>query len=31
VLETPGEKQSGVSAEEVAFALTLRERGLAAR
>jgi deoxyribonuclease-4 len=31
VLETPGEKQRGASAEEVAFALTLRERGLAAR
>jgi deoxyribonuclease-4 len=30
VLETPGEK-SGASAEEVAFALALRERGLAAR
>jgi deoxyribonuclease-4 len=31
VLETPGERQSGASAEEVGFALTLRERGLAAR
>jgi deoxyribonuclease IV len=31
VLETPGEKRSGASAEEVAFAVTLRERGLAAR
>jgi deoxyribonuclease-4 len=31
VLETPGERQSGASAEEVGFAVTLRERGLAAR
>jgi deoxyribonuclease-4 len=31
VLETPGEKRSGASAEEVAFAVTLRERGIAAR
>ncbi len=31
VLETPGEKRSGASAEEVAFALALRERGIAAR
>jgi deoxyribonuclease IV len=31
VLETPGEKRSGASAEEVAFAVTLRERGISAR
>jgi deoxyribonuclease IV len=31
VLETPGVKRSGASAEEVALAMTLRERGLAAR
>jgi deoxyribonuclease-4 len=31
VLETPGEKHSGPSAEEIAFAHALRERGLAAR
>ena len=31
VLETPGEKRSGASAEEVAFAVALRERGIAAR
>jgi deoxyribonuclease IV len=31
VLETPGEKRSGPSAEEIAFAGALRERGLAAR
>jgi deoxyribonuclease-4 len=31
VLETPGEKRSGASAEEVRLALSLRERGLAAR
>jgi deoxyribonuclease IV len=31
VLETPGENRSGPSAEEVAFAVTLRERGIAAR
>jgi deoxyribonuclease-4 len=31
VLETPGENRSGASAEEVAFAVALRERGIAAR
>jgi len=31
VLETPGENRSGASAEEVAFAVKLHERGLAAR
>jgi len=31
VLETPGENRSGPSREEVAFAVTLQERGLAAR
>ncbi len=31
VLETPGENRSGASAEEVAFAVQLRERGVAAR
>jgi deoxyribonuclease-4 len=31
VLETPGENRSGPSAEEVALAVALRERGLAAR
>jgi deoxyribonuclease-4 len=31
VLETPGEKRSGATGEEVGFAVTLRERGLAAR
>ncbi|MCW2971520.1 MAG: apurinic endonuclease Apn1 [Solirubrobacterales bacterium] len=31
VLETPGEKRSGASAEEVKLAVTLRERGIAAR
>jgi deoxyribonuclease-4 len=31
VLETPGEKRSGPSAEEIALAVRLRERGLAAR
>jgi deoxyribonuclease IV len=31
VLETPGENRSGPSAEEVAFAVKLRERGIAAR
>ncbi len=31
VLETPGENRSGASAEEVAFAVRLRERGIAAR
>jgi deoxyribonuclease IV len=31
VLETPGENRSGASAEEVAFAVELRERGIAAR
>ena len=31
VLETPGENRSGASAEEVALAMALRERGLAAR
>ncbi|HEV3283834.1 MAG TPA: deoxyribonuclease IV [Solirubrobacteraceae bacterium] len=31
VLETPSDKQAGVSAEDVAFAVELRERGLAAR
>jgi deoxyribonuclease-4 len=31
ILETPGEKRSGASAEEVAFAVALRERGVAAR
>ncbi len=31
VLETPGEKRSGPSAQEVAFAVALRERGIAAR
>jgi deoxyribonuclease-4 len=31
VLETPGEKRSGPSREEVAFAERLRERGIAAR
>ena len=31
VLETPGEKRSGASTEEVALAVSLRERGLAAR
>jgi deoxyribonuclease IV len=31
VLETPGENRSGASAQEVAFAVALRERGIAAR
>jgi deoxyribonuclease IV len=31
VLETPGENRSGASAEEVALAVSLRERGLRAR
>jgi deoxyribonuclease IV len=31
VLETPGEKRSGAGAEEVALAVQLRERGIAAR
>jgi deoxyribonuclease-4 len=31
VLETPGEKRSGASAEEVQLAVTLRARGIAAR
>jgi deoxyribonuclease-4 len=31
ILETPGEKRNGASAAEVAFAVTLRERGVAAR
>jgi deoxyribonuclease IV len=31
VMETPGPDRSGTSAEEVAFAFALRERGLAAR
>jgi deoxyribonuclease-4 len=31
ILETPGEKRSGASGEEVAFAVALRERGIAAR
>jgi deoxyribonuclease-4 len=31
VMETPGPDRSGTSAEEVAYALRLRERGLAAR
>ena len=31
ILETPGEKRSGASAAEVAFAVELRERGVAAR
>ena len=31
VLETPGENRSGASAEEVALAVRLRERGIAAR
>jgi len=31
VLETPGENRSGASAQEVAFAVQLRERGIAAR
>lgn len=31
VLETPGENRSGPSAQEVAFAVQLRERGIAAR
>jgi deoxyribonuclease-4 len=31
VLETPGENRSGPSREEVAYALALRERGIAAR
>jgi deoxyribonuclease IV len=31
VLETPGENRSGASAEEVALAVELRDRGLAAR
>jgi deoxyribonuclease IV len=31
VLETPGEKRSGASAEEVELAVRLRERGVAAR
>ncbi|HEY4427747.1 MAG TPA: deoxyribonuclease IV [Solirubrobacteraceae bacterium] len=31
VLETPGEKRSGASAEEVELAVTLRRRGVAAR
>ncbi len=31
ILETPGEDRSGASAEEVALAVTLRERGVAAR
>jgi deoxyribonuclease-4 len=31
VLETPGQDRSGPTSEEVAFAVTLRERGIAAR
>jgi len=31
ILETPGENRSGPSAEEVALAMSLRERGIAAR
>jgi deoxyribonuclease-4 len=31
VLETPGENRSGASAQEVAFAVALRDRGIAAR
>jgi len=31
VLETPGEKRAGASAEEVGLALALRKRGIAAR
>jgi deoxyribonuclease-4 len=31
ILETPGEKRSGPSAEEVALAVQLRERGIASR
>jgi deoxyribonuclease-4 len=31
ILETPGEQRSGASAEEVALAMALRERGVAAR
>jgi deoxyribonuclease-4 len=31
ILETPGEDRKGPSAEEVAFAMKLRERGIAAR
>jgi deoxyribonuclease-4 len=31
ILETPGEKRSGASAEEVAFAVALHDRGIAAR
>jgi len=31
ILETPGEKRSGASPAEVAFAMRLRERGIAAR
>jgi deoxyribonuclease IV len=31
VLETPGENRSGATADEVALAVTLRERGIAAR
>ena len=31
VLETPGPEKQGTSAEEVALAFGLRERGLAAR
>ncbi|MGA2454176.1 MAG: deoxyribonuclease IV [Solirubrobacteraceae bacterium] len=31
VLETPGENRSGARAEEIAFAVALRERGIAAR
>jgi deoxyribonuclease IV len=31
ILETPGENRSGASTEEVALAMALRERGLAAR
>jgi len=31
ILETPGEKRSGPGREEVALAVTLRERGIAAR
>ena len=31
ILETPGENRSGPSAQEVALAVSLRERGIAAR
>jgi len=31
VLETPGPEKQGTTAEEIAYAMSLRERGLAAR